>query len=88
MANEIAALDAWILFFSLAILSELIVKCVIQVFWWVCENFRGPKEMIERDHHFQVVCEPEDKILILFSLVHFVFHGKVIYPQQNMREEY
>jgi hypothetical protein len=45
-------------------------------------------ELIERDHHFRLVCEPEDKILILFSLVHFVFHGKVIYPQQNMREAY
>jgi hypothetical protein len=41
-------------FFSpLVILSELIVRCVNEI-WYVCESFRGSMEMVEMGHYFQM----------------------------------
>jgi hypothetical protein len=51
MAIEIAKFGGLNNFF-LIILSELTIKCVIG-FDRFCENFRGPMEMLERDHCFQ-----------------------------------
>jgi hypothetical protein len=51
MAIEIAKFRGLKNFF-LVILSELTIKCVIR-FDKFSENFRGPMEMLERDHCFQ-----------------------------------
>jgi hypothetical protein len=50
VANEIAGLN----FISLVILNELIVKHVDNM-WYMCGNFRGPMEIVERAQ-YNYVC--------------------------------
>ncbi len=51
MTNEVFGFDGLNYLFILVILSKLMIKCVNRV-WYVCESFRGPMEMVERDHYF------------------------------------
>ncbi len=70
MANEIAGFGG-LNFFSFAILSELRVKCVLTRVWWVCENFRGPMEMLEHPHQC-LVCDPA-KIFVITEFSYPLF---------------
>ncbi len=51
MANGIVVFG--VLTFFIVTLSELRVKCVIR-FGMFFKNIRGPMEMLERDHYFQL----------------------------------
>ncbi len=49
MVNEFVGFGALNFFFSI-ILSKLTTKCIIGC-GWICENFRGPMQMVENDHY-------------------------------------
>jgi hypothetical protein len=55
MANEIAGFGG-LNFFKKIILSELIIKCVIE-FDRFLRIFRGPMKMVERYQYFQCLVE-------------------------------
>jgi hypothetical protein len=43
--------------------------------WKVCENFKGPMEMVERDHYIQCVGLKILLLLLFYFLLFFVIAG-------------
>jgi hypothetical protein len=52
MSNEIAGYGDLILIFILIILSEQILQLCNRI-WHVCEKFKGPMKMLQKDNNFQ-----------------------------------